>query len=218
MSFGFHRVSHAESGPSVRSGGTLAGVPFRVRSYAGSTARVGARRPDGSLVTLGDLPDPAARWTLPRKRVVVECIDLGLLAFGTAASRYRLTEEELGEWRRIVTSRGRAPLLWPERPVRIAGGRLSAGRAEIDLDARQLRVDDKQVTLSDSEWTVLATVAEAGGGIVTNAMIMAQLYSGRSAAAGSKIIDVLVCRLRRKLGVEADRFRSVWGRGHFLSL
>ncbi len=218
MSFDFHRVSQAESGASVRAGRNFARLPFMVRSYAGTTARVGARRSDGSLVTLGDLPDAAMRWTMPRKRVVVECVDLGLLGFDAAASRYRLTREELGEWRSAVLSRGRAPLLWAERPVRIPGGRLTAGDAEIDLDARLLQVGGEAVALSESEWTVLATVAEAGGAIVTNAMIMSQLYGGRDRAAGSKIVDVLVCRLRRKLGAQADRFQSVWGRGHFLEL
>jgi len=218
MSFDFYRAAQAEGGASVRSGRSFARLPFMVRSFAGTTARVAARRSDGSLVTLGDLPDPAMRWTLPRKRVVVECVDLGLLGFEAAASRYRLTREELGEWRSGVLARGRTPLLWAERPVRISGGRLTAGEADIDLDARRLRIGGQVVALSESEWTVLATVAEAGGAIVTSAMIMSQLYRGRDTVAGSKIVDVLVCRLRRKLGAQAGRFKSVWGRGHFLEL
>ena len=218
MSFDLLRTSQAESGSAFRIGRSSADLPFRVRSCVGPAARVGARRPDGSLVTLGDLPDPASRWTLPRKRVVVECVDYGLLAFDAAASRYRLTEEELGEWRRTVEARGRAPVLWPERPVRVSGGRMTAGSIEIDLDARWLRVGGEHVALSESEMTVLVAVAEAGGGIVSNAMLMAELYGGRDAVAGSKIVDVLVCRLRRKLGTEARLFRSVWGRGHFLVL
>jgi hypothetical protein len=218
MSFDLYRASQSESVQAFRSARNSTDLPFRIKSRVGPAARVAARRPDGSLVTLGDLPDPASRWTLPRKRVVVECVDFGLLAFEAAASRYRLTEEELGEWRRTVHARGRAPLLWPERPVRISGGRVSAGSAEIDLDSRRLHLAGESVPLSESEMTVLATVAEAGGGIVSNAMLMAELYGSRDVAAGSKIVDVLVCRLRRKLGMEAGRFRSVWGRGHFLVL
>ncbi|MCB1404557.1 MAG: hypothetical protein KDJ81_18125, partial [Rhodobacteraceae bacterium] len=74
MSFDLLRTSQAESGSAFRIGRSSADLPFRVRSCVGPAARVGARRPDGSLVTLGDLPDPASRWTLPRKRVVVECV------------------------------------------------------------------------------------------------------------------------------------------------
>ena len=218
MSFDLLRTSQAESGPAYRIGRGSADLPFRVRSCVGPAAGGGARRADGRPGTPRDPPGPATPRAPPRKPGVVECVDYGLLAFEAAASRYRLTEEELGEWRRTVEARGRAPVLWPQRPVRVAGGRMTAGGIEIDLDARWLRVGGEHVALSESEMTVLVAVAEAGGGIVSNAMLMAELYGGRDAVAGSKIVDVLVCRLRRKLGTEARRFRSVWGRGHLLVL
>ncbi len=191
-------------------------VPYRVRTRGLPNYPVAARRADGSLITLSDLPDPHCRWTRLRKQVVMDCIDHGLLSLEAARRRYRLTEAELGEWRAAAASRGRAPIVWPHRPENIAGGVVSRGDLEVDLTTGAVRVEGKALTLSESELTVLTTIVRAGGEIVTSAMIMAALYGEAAQAAGIKIVDVLVCRLRRKLGAAAGMLEVVWGRGYFL--
>ena len=57
------------------------------------------KRPDGSLLTRGNLP-PAdtTRWVIGRKADVVMAVNGGLITFEEACSRYRLSSEELLGW------------------------------------------------------------------------------------------------------------------------
>jgi DNA-binding response OmpR family regulator len=96
-------------------------------------------------------------------------------------------------------------------------GTIRRGDLVIDLDEKMALLDDEPLALSASEWTVLATIAEGDGEIVTSAMIMGALYDDAARAAGVKIVDVLVCRLRRKLGAAASVLGVVWGRGYYLA-
>lgn len=192
-------------------------LPYRVRTRGLPNYPVAARRADGTLITLSDLPDPHSRWTRLRKQAVIDCIDHGLLTLEAARRRYRLNEAELAEWRAAAEGRGRAPVTWPQRPRGPAVRVVRREGLEIDFEARELRVEDEVVTLSNSEWLVLATIVEAAGEIVTSAMIMGVLYGDETEAAGIKIVDVLVCRLRRKLGVAAGVLEVVWGRGYYLA-
>jgi hypothetical protein len=55
--------------------------------------------PDGSALTLADLPRPdAQRWVASRKAIVVAAVRGGLLSMSDACARYRLTTEEFLSW------------------------------------------------------------------------------------------------------------------------
>ncbi len=55
--------------------------------------------PDGSVLTLADLPRPdAQRWVASRKAIVVAAVRGGLLSMNEACERYRLTTEEFLSW------------------------------------------------------------------------------------------------------------------------
>jgi hypothetical protein len=55
--------------------------------------------PDGSVLTLADLPRPdAPRWVASRKAIVVAAVRGGLLSMSDACARYRLTTEEFLNW------------------------------------------------------------------------------------------------------------------------
>jgi hypothetical protein len=178
--------------------------------------KVAHRRTDGSLLCLSDLPHPDQRWTRGRKRIVVECLSHGLITADAVIERYQLSAAELAEWFALVEQRGRAVSRWDDRPRPRAAARVSAGAAEIDVPRRSLSLEGRPIPLTASEWRVLAALAEAGGDVVTTAMLMAAVYPSASRPRAPKIIDVLVCRLRKKLGAEADRIRAVWGRGYLL--
>ena len=66
--------------------------------------------PDGSVLTLADLPDPQTRWVASRKAVVVDAVHHGLLPRGEAISRYGLTEEEFDTWVSAFRRHGRNAL------------------------------------------------------------------------------------------------------------
>src|SRR4051794_17196782 len=59
--------------------------------------------PDGSVLTLADLPQPdAQRWVASRKAIVVAAVRGGLLSMSDACARYRLTTEEFLSWQTQV--------------------------------------------------------------------------------------------------------------------
>ena len=63
--------------------------------------------PDGSVLTLADLPPlDAQRWVASRKAIVVAAVRGGLLSMSDACARYRLTTEEFLSWQTQVDRNG----------------------------------------------------------------------------------------------------------------
>lgn len=67
--------------------------------------------PDGTLLTLADLPDPDTdRWVSRRKAEVVAAVRGGLLSLDEACARYALSLQEFVGWQRSVDRFGLAGL------------------------------------------------------------------------------------------------------------
>lgn len=67
--------------------------------------------PDGSTLSLADMPKPQTRrWVASRKAAVVRGVAYGLLSQSEAEDRYELSEEEFAEWVRAVSEHGEAAL------------------------------------------------------------------------------------------------------------
>jgi hypothetical protein len=67
--------------------------------------------PDGSPLTLADLPPPnTKRWVIRRKAEVVAAVRGGLLSLDEACRRYTLTVEEFLAWQRAIDRFGLAGL------------------------------------------------------------------------------------------------------------
>ncbi len=63
--------------------------------------------PDGSPLTIADLPPPSTkRWVIRRKAEVVAAVRGGLLSLGEACNRYRLTIDEFLSWQRSIERHG----------------------------------------------------------------------------------------------------------------
>ena len=63
--------------------------------------------PDGSPLTIADLPAPGTkRWVIRRKAEVVAAVRGGLLSMEDACARYGLTEEEFDSWRKAIEKHG----------------------------------------------------------------------------------------------------------------
>jgi hypothetical protein len=63
--------------------------------------------PDGSPLTIADLPPPSTkRWVIRRKAEVVAAVRGGLLSLGDACARYRLTVDEFLSWQRSIQRHG----------------------------------------------------------------------------------------------------------------
>ena len=63
--------------------------------------------PDGSPLTIADLPAPETkRWVVRRKAEVVAAVNGGLLTIDEVLERYNLTLEEFASWQRAVDRSG----------------------------------------------------------------------------------------------------------------
>ncbi len=63
--------------------------------------------PDGSPLTIADLPTPETkRWVMRRKAEVVAAVRGGLLSLEEACSRYTLSVDEFLSWQRSIEQRG----------------------------------------------------------------------------------------------------------------
>lgn len=62
--------------------------------------------PDGTILTLADLPPADTRWVARRKATVVSAVQHGLLDRASALDRYGLTDEEFDSWTSSVATHG----------------------------------------------------------------------------------------------------------------
>ena len=67
--------------------------------------------PDGTPLTIADLPSPdTKRWVIRRKAQVVAAVRGGLLSLEEACSRYTLTADEFLSWQAAIDQHGIAGL------------------------------------------------------------------------------------------------------------
>ena len=66
---------------------------------------------DGTIMTRADLPcSETRRWVASRKAAVVRAVSAGLIQRKEALERYKLSDEEFGEWETAVAEHGEAAL------------------------------------------------------------------------------------------------------------
>ncbi len=95
---------------------------------------------------------------------------------------------------------------------------ISAGRLSVNLDTRTVEVDGQPVHLTGKEYAILELLALRKGTTLTKEMFLNHLYGGIDEPE-LKIIDVFVCKLRKKLSsaTNGDNYiETVWGRGYVL--
>jgi two-component system cell cycle response regulator CtrA len=98
-------------------------------------------------------------------------------------------------------------------------GTLSVGDLTLDMAAHTAAYEGRRLRLTGKEFRILELLALKKGVMVGRAAIMNYLYGGPD-EPGAKVIDVHICRLRRKLGRVAPRntlLRTVRGLGFVLS-
>jgi two-component system cell cycle response regulator CtrA len=91
-----------------------------------------------------------------------------------------------------------------------------AGALTIDLDGKSVFANGKLVDLTVKEYDIFELLYCNRGTILTKTALIGRLYKGADEPM-PKIIDVFICKLRRKLsaatgGVEC--IRTVWGTGY----
>jgi two-component system cell cycle response regulator CtrA len=95
---------------------------------------------------------------------------------------------------------------------------ISTGKVGVNLDAKSVEVDGKQVHLTGKEYQMLELLSLRKGTTLTKEMFLNHLYGGMDEPE-LKIIDVFICKLRKKLATATggdNYIETVWGRGYVL--
>jgi two-component system cell cycle response regulator CtrA len=95
---------------------------------------------------------------------------------------------------------------------------IRTGRMVVNFDSRTVEVDGKRVNITGKEYGILELLALRKGTTLTKEMFLNHLYGGRDEPE-LKIIDVFICKLRKKLAQVLDGesyIQTVWGRGYVL--
>ena len=95
---------------------------------------------------------------------------------------------------------------------------IQTGDLVVDLNTRVVSVDNKPVHLTGKEYDILELLSLRKGTILTKEMFLDHLYGGMDEPE-IKIIDVFVCKLRKKLAHAtggSHYIETVWGRGYML--
>uniref|UniRef100_UPI0040481F4F response regulator transcription factor CtrA n=1 Tax=Yoonia sp. TaxID=2212373 RepID=UPI0040481F4F len=95
---------------------------------------------------------------------------------------------------------------------------IKTGRIAVNLDAKTVAVGTNTVHLTGKEYQMLELLSLRKGTTLTKEMFLNHLYGGMDEPE-LKIIDVFICKLRKKLGEATDGenyIETVWGRGYVL--
>ncbi|WP_422028662.1 response regulator transcription factor CtrA [Roseovarius sp.] len=95
---------------------------------------------------------------------------------------------------------------------------IRTGKVHVNLDAKTVDVDGKTVHLTGKEYQMLELLSLRKGTTLTKEMFLNHLYGGMDEPE-LKIIDVFICKLRKKLAEAtggANYIETVWGRGYVL--
>ncbi len=95
---------------------------------------------------------------------------------------------------------------------------IRTGKLSVNLDTRTVEVEGHPLHLTGKEYGILELLSLRKGTTLTKEMFLNHLYGGMDEPE-LKIIDVFVCKLRKKLAqaTEGDNYiETVWGRGYVL--
>ena len=95
---------------------------------------------------------------------------------------------------------------------------ITTGRYRVNLDTKTVDVEERAVHLTGKEYQMLELLSLRKGTTLTKEMFLNHLYGGMDEPE-LKIIDVFICKLRKKLTEatgEDSCIETVWGRGYVL--
>ena len=92
------------------------------------------------------------------------------------------------------------------------------GKVAVNLDAKTVEVEGKTVHLTGKEYQMLELLSLRKGTTLTKEIFLNHLYGGMDEPELT-IIDVFICKLRKKIAQATDNenyIQTVWGRGYVL--
>lgn len=88
----------------------------------------------------------------------------------------------------------------------------------INFDTRIVEINEKPISLTNTEYNILELLAIKKGRVLEKEFFLDNLYNNAD-APNIKIIDVFICKLRKKLMKASggdDYIKTVWGRGYMI--
>ncbi|MFV0245573.1 MAG: response regulator transcription factor CtrA [Qingshengfaniella sp.] len=95
---------------------------------------------------------------------------------------------------------------------------INTGKISVNLDAKTVEASNHPVHLTGKEYQMLELLSLRKGTTLTKEMFLNHLYGGMDEPE-LKIIDVFICKLRKKLSQATggeNYIETVWGRGYVL--
>ncbi len=94
---------------------------------------------------------------------------------------------------------------------------LRVGNVQLNLDSREVQVGGAPVHLTGKEYAILELLVLRKGMVLTKEAFLNHLYGGMDEPE-VKIIDVFICKLRKKLARvgAGEVIGTIWGRGYTL--
>ena len=95
---------------------------------------------------------------------------------------------------------------------------LVLGGVEINMNAKKVFVAGQQATLTKKEYQIIEILALRKGCVLSKEALLDHLYGGLD-EPNPKIIDVFICKIRRKLASlgAPDFIETNWGRGYMVA-
>ncbi|HQT60134.1 MULTISPECIES: response regulator transcription factor [unclassified Acidiphilium] len=94
---------------------------------------------------------------------------------------------------------------------------LAVGNIEINMNAKKIFVGQDEISLTKKEYQIVEILALRKGCVLSKEAILDHLYGGLD-EPNPKIIDVFICKIRKKLisaGAD-DLIQTNWGRGYMI--
>lgn len=98
-------------------------------------------------------------------------------------------------------------------PAVSSGSKFVAGPITIDRGAHRVRVDDKDISLTATEYKLLLTLAERRGRIQSRGQLLETVWDANPDIQ-TRTVDMHIQRLRTKLGAGAEYLETVRGFGY----
>jgi two-component system cell cycle response regulator CtrA len=95
---------------------------------------------------------------------------------------------------------------------------IKVGRLSLNLTTKMVKIDGNLIRLTGREYAILELLAIRRGSTLSKEVFLNHLYGGMEEPE-FKIIDVFICKLRKKLADALDGenyIETVWGRGYVL--
>lgn len=197
---------------------------LRGAGYAVAWLRDGASalnaEPQGYALLVLDLMLPGAHGldVLKRWRERSDLPVMVLSAKNDATTKVRALELGADDymtkpfWPEELVARVQARL---RRPVLTRGDRLELGALVIDVPARAVHVEGREIELTPVEFELLLALGRRAGAAVARSWLVDNVLDPER-EGGERTLDVHVSRLRKKLGAQGARVTTVWGVGYRL--